>query len=932
MSELLTLGRVRLVADDGAESESIGAQPKRLALLAYLALESVGAPVPRDTLLALFWPELGDREARRALRQALHYLRRVVAEDVFVTTGDVIALQAKALRCDAVDLERLIASGQNAKGLELYRGDFCEGFHVADVASELEEWIARARARLRYRAAAAAWAESDAALSASDAERAIGFARTACAMSPDPEIGWRRLMAVQERVGDREGALRTFDELARRLRQELDTEPSAETVALACRIRSAPASERVAVNQPSAPNEIAPPPAPVAEPVLITAPQPERKPWWYRPTIVGAVAVVVVAIAALVTYRRSSDANQTSLIATGALSGRDRVIVADFTNLASDSLLAAGITEAFRVDLSQSPLVRVMTPRQVSGALERMGRPATVLSDSLAREVALREGAKAIVTGSIANVAGAFSVTANLVSSERGEVLAALRETAADSTGLLDAVDRVSRQLRYRIGESLRSLRALPPLYEETTSSLAALRVYTEATRFNRRGRRADAVRLFEQAIALDTAFASAYVALSQVYDALGEPGRALATMQQAIRHQQRLPFVERTFIVASDAYRRGEYETTTGVYTRFLERYPDDIRGINNLALVYQDTRRFAKAESLFTRAAALDSTVANLYFGIQGTQMLQGKFRESRATLDLIARRFPDNIVRLSAEMWDASAQHHWEDAERYAESFMSAAHGDTLTLVDPVESRAGIIMTQGRLAEAERVWRTQLVLSAAAGSRGRHLFGAMQLARLEFRHRRAPERALRLVDSTLAAMPLDSVLPGDRPYYDLARFYASVGRLTRAREFLAAGERNDSVLARTPGADREWTRGVIALADGQSTTAESQLRQAAEGLVCTMCALPDLARAYEATNKHDAAAVVYERYLATPWFWRYETDAVELGWAMKRLAELYRNRGDDAKAAAVANRLLVLWRRADPELQPVLAEVRGDSRAQN
>lgn len=929
MSELLTLGRVRLVADDGAESKSLGLQPKRLALLAYLALQSVEAPVPRDTLLALFWPELGDQEARRALRQALHYLRRVITEDVFVTTGDVIALQAKVLRCDAVDLEHLIASGQNAKGVELYKGDFCDGFHVADVAPELEEWIARTRARLRNRAASAAWAESDAALSASDGERAVDLARTACAISPDPEIGWRRLMALQERVGDRDGALRTVDELTTRLRRELDTEPSAETVALASRIRLAQAPERPA-DEPSRPNDGVPV-VPTIEPASVNGSA--RTPSWYRPTVLGALAAVLIAVAALVTYRRSMDANRTSLVATGALSGRDRVVVADFANLAGDSLLAAGITEAFRVDLSQSPLVRVMSPRQVTGALERMRQPpGAILTDSIAREMALREGAKAIVTGSVANIAGAFAVTANLVSSERGDVLAAIRETAADSTGLLGAVDRVSRQLRYRIGESLRSLRALPPLYDETTNSLAALRIYTEGTRLRRAGRRADAIRLFEQAIALDTAFASAYVALSGSYDALGEPGRALAVMQQAIRHQQRLPFVERTFTVAGDAYRRGDYETAIGVYTRYLERYPDDIRGINNLALVYQDTRRFARAESLFTHAAALDSTVMNLYFGIHGTQLLQGKFRESRATLDLIARRFPGSIIQLGEEMHDASAQHHWEEAERFSESVIAAANGDTLTLVDPVEARAGIVMTQGRLAEAERIWRTQLALSAAAGSRGRHLFGAMQLAWLELRHRREPQRALRLVDSALAAMPLDSVLPGDRPYYDLARFYAAVGHLTRARELLAAGERNDSVLARAVGADREWARGAIALAEGRAAAAEPQLRQAAAGLYCTMCALPDLARAYEATNKPDAAVVAYERYLTTPWFFRYEADAVELGWALKRLAELYRDRGDDAKAAAVRDRLFTLWRRADPELQTVLAEVRGLSRGQS
>jgi hypothetical protein len=69
-----------------------------------------------------------------------------------------------------------------------------------------------------------------------------------------------------------------------------------------------------------------------------------------------------------------------------------------------------------------------------------------------------------------------------------------------------------------------------------------------------------------------------------------------------------------------------------------------------------------------------------------------------------------------------------------------------------------------------------------------------------------------------------------------------------------------------------------------------------------------------------------VVYERYLATPWFFRYETDAVELGFAMRRLATLYEARGETAKAAAMRTRLLQLWRRADPEIQPMVNEARA------
>ena len=88
MIQLQTLGRVRLQGDaSGDDAGPASAQPKRVALLAYLALVSARGPVRRDTLLALFWPELGDDEARRALRQALHYLGEITGT---ITTDDLL--------------------------------------------------------------------------------------------------------------------------------------------------------------------------------------------------------------------------------------------------------------------------------------------------------------------------------------------------------------------------------------------------------------------------------------------------------------------------------------------------------------------------------------------------------------------------------------------------------------------------------------------------------------------------------------------------------------------------------------------------------------------------------------------------------------------------------------------------------------------------
>jgi DNA-binding SARP family transcriptional activator len=242
MIELLTLGGVRLVTGDDSESSLGLAQPKRVALLAYLAVATAETPVRRDVLLALFWPALSEEEGERALRQALYYLRRAIGEDVVGVTGDELVLREASLRCDAAVFERLLRDGRPVEALEVYQGDFLDGFYIDEAGPELEEWVRRTRARLRRGAAGAAWLGTDAAVSAGQTERAIELARRACELEPDQEAGWRRLMKLQDARGDRAGALQTYDALSDRLARELDAKPAPETAALAERIRTAMAS------------------------------------------------------------------------------------------------------------------------------------------------------------------------------------------------------------------------------------------------------------------------------------------------------------------------------------------------------------------------------------------------------------------------------------------------------------------------------------------------------------------------------------------------------------------------------------------------------------------------------------------------------------------------------------------------------------------
>ena len=154
---LNTFGRLELLPSDQPGTSPIAVQPKRLALLAYLALATPRGFQRRDLLLGLFWPDLDSEEARRALRQALHHLRQCLPDGALVSRADeVVGIAEGALWCDAVALEEALAAGRAAHALELYRADFLEGFFVSEVSSEFEQWIDRTRSGLRRRAAQAA--------------------------------------------------------------------------------------------------------------------------------------------------------------------------------------------------------------------------------------------------------------------------------------------------------------------------------------------------------------------------------------------------------------------------------------------------------------------------------------------------------------------------------------------------------------------------------------------------------------------------------------------------------------------------------------------------------------------------------------------------------------------------------------------------------
>jgi DNA-binding SARP family transcriptional activator len=239
---LALLGGIELRGPDPAAAESVLVQPKHVALLAYLGVESSGPRLRRfhrrDHLVALFWPDLDQVHARASLRRVVHSVRSALGSDVLSSRGDEeIALGEQLLETDVDAFAHAIAKQQLARALELYRGELMPAFHLSGCA-EFERWLDGRRNEIRRDAAAAALVlaqrlESDAAFTL-----AGKAARRAAELSWDDERIVRRALTMLERLGDRSGALRMYEEFSRRMRTEYDAAPSPETVALANRLRA----------------------------------------------------------------------------------------------------------------------------------------------------------------------------------------------------------------------------------------------------------------------------------------------------------------------------------------------------------------------------------------------------------------------------------------------------------------------------------------------------------------------------------------------------------------------------------------------------------------------------------------------------------------------------------------------------------------------
>jgi len=961
MLRLTTLGALDLRDGLGHPLREVLAQPKRLALLIYLALEGRQGPVSRDRLLAMFWPESDDAKARNTLSQALHHLRQALGPDLIENQGsNTLLIHGDGLWCDATVFSDALEHGDTELALDLYRGELCPALFVSG-APQVEEWLGIRRQELRRRALAAARLLAEHKGAAGDDAGATRAARRALAMQPDDEADVRSMLALLERLGDAAGALSAYQEFARRLAAELELEPSPETTGLAEAIRRR--REQAAM----APRPAAPEDAPDAvAAVRGSTPSPVRRTerWLRRPALLVAAALAVVAIVGSVVLRPGAAAP------AGAFAGHT-VAVLPFTvrGGSSFSYLGEGMVDLMSAKLDGVSGFHAADPRSVVAAVAAQSA-AGAASAQTAIETSRRLGAGWYIIGDVIEVAGRLQIRALLYQAQNQALPSATANVTGDTTALFELVDDLTGQLLVGFGGGRDS--SLTRLASVTTHSLPALKAFLTGEQAMRAGRDAVAAEAFREAAALDTNFALAQyrLAVSATWvSVIGASDNAtIASMAAAAaRHARHLTPLLRDLLSAYTAYKLVRADEAEAAYRRITESHPDNVEAWFMLGETWFHYNAFQgrspqQARQAFERVLALDPGNTHAILHLARLAALDGR----GADLDTLGRmylaRYRDAERTIEMRILLASRRHDPEERRAIAReavgsdvivitSLIQAAvtYAQDLDLSraltssvlrmriprDTVFFRAAAIMA-GDIELVAGRWSRRAAFDLLGGSldenwllESRALLAACRAVPVSrayiaaLRDTIAARRPYRAMPrpGTAATQPLPSV---ELQAYLTGLLSARLGDTAQVRvQLVALDGMHGSGQGHVARDLSNVLRAELARAAGDPARAKATLEQFSFGL-----------------NPRFGHWGMHERFLMAELLQELgrDDDALEwflsfpAGWdqpwvapAHLRAAQIYQRQGNRERAAFHYTRFINLWVNADPEFQPMVAQAR-------
>ncbi|HEY7635337.1 MAG TPA: BTAD domain-containing putative transcriptional regulator [Gemmatimonadales bacterium] len=631
MIELTVLGLQAIRHADGPELTSLPAQPKRFALLAYLAIGGGGGYHRRDSLAAMFWPDLDQFAARRALRNTLYHLREALGDGVIVTRGeDVVSIDPAMLTCDVTRLGEAVAAGRYEEAVDCFRGELLAGIHFANAGEAFEEWLSGERLRVAELVMRAVRALVEREEGAGHLLNAARWAQRACALAPGDESWLRRAMSLLDKGGDTGGALRLYETSVRRLATEFDATPSAETETLAARIRDG-ARKPVGRPEPDMPGVPSPSPSP--------SPPPPALPVEKR-TVAGrtrrwAIWAASLAIAAIGGFF----AVRATIAHAHPAASRARVLVAVFDNRTGDSTLqplGRMAQDWLSQGLLRTQLVDVVDGRAVFQ--QSRENPAAALDPVV---LAHRTGAALVISGSYYRTGDTLFLQAAVTDARTGRITRVVGPVLSSMRAPVAGLD----ELRSRVMTALATVVDLHAANALATSEdippFEAYRAYIDGWDAFQHGDGRRAETLFLQAAQEDTGFVAALLGAAS---AAGNYSHcALVDSLAGALAGRSLDRIDRLSIQISSARCHGRNEEMLRLSVERAELLPRTSGALLNTAAAASWANHPAQALALLQRidpatdlVYSTDTAHIGYWGGLTGALHSLGRYQEELAAAD--------------------------------------------------------------------------------------------------------------------------------------------------------------------------------------------------------------------------------------------------------------------------------------------------------
>jgi serine/threonine protein kinase/tetratricopeptide (TPR) repeat protein len=630
----------------------------------------------------------------------------------------------------------------------------------------------------------------------------------------------------------------------------------------------------------------------------------------------AAVLVIVLSAGAWLYFTRNAH----------ALTDKDTIVLADFTNTTGDPVFDGTLRQGLDVQLEQSPFLSIVSDDRIQQTLQMMEqKPDTKLTPEIARQLCQRTASAAAIDGSIAQIGTQYLLTLKAVNCASGESLASAAAQASDKNDVLDALGKASLDLRNKLGESLSTVQEYDtPLVSATTSSLEALKAFSSAEGVLYASGSAAAIPFYKQAIELDPNFALAYARLGRMYGDIGESGLAADYTRKAYELRERTSDVEKYFIASdfdavvtgnmdkaeqicelwAQAYPRsefphlllsggiypafGQYEKAAEEGTEAIRLNPDFFVGYVNLMYAYVSLDRFDEAKATYRQA--LEHKVDNPFFRLALYQIafLQNDAAGMAQQVAWSVGKPGTEDVILSYEADAAAYSGRLKDAREFSRQAVdSAGRSNEKEIAATYVAIAGLREALFGNADEAR----QRAGLAMAGSAGRDVQFGSALA-LGFVGDNGRVQAV--IDDLAKRFPEDTLVQFNYLPTLRAKLALSRGDTSQAIEILGAAAPYE--LGLSSSSFSVWTSLYPAFVRGE---------------------------AYLAAHQGSEAAAEFQKILDHSGIVMIEPIGAlaHLG-----LARAYVLQGDTVKARAAYQDFFTLWKNADPDI-PVLIAAKSE-----